>query len=294
MSPYWVEKKNVEKRLLLLENTLKELKKSNNHSNLNHDHFLNLNDNDKFTFIVKNNYWNHFHHLSENFIINAGLDSLLYKILDEEFESERIKHHDMDNEFKYQLYIKKEIKNIYNLENIINWITNPDKFVFNIIPPKFSVNFIKYYRKKYFDMIVIYLWFKDLKLLNPFLTEIDCIDDFPRKMFNLIYDEEFNLDKLSNINIENLIICIIIIREDVIKILKKLNLSKVKLEKDEINNNGTFKFKFPKTSNNNKNYNYISFHYYNSNLISNNESDSEILFQEGSFFWKVKRVWDQL
>lgn len=280
MSVYWFEKKDTEKKLLTLEVIINTLKEDNNKSNLDHNYFLNLNDNDKFKFIVENNYWDYFHHLSERFIVNNNLDVLIYDILIKEYNNS-------DNK---ELILSIEGKYIYYLERIINWITNPDKFIFNIIPPKFSDNFIEYYRKKYFDKIIEYLWFKDLKLNNPFLTKIELIDNFPRRIYELIYEEEWNKDKLNKIDFNNLFCCIIMLREDADKILKKFNVTKMKLKKDVINSNGYFKFKIPNIS---KNHNYIKISY-NYDLIDNDESNSEILFSKGSFLWKVKRVWDQL
>lgn len=140
-----------------------------------------------------------------------------------------------------------------------------------------------------------YLWNEEINLKNPFSKSLEKIPNLYREIFTVIYDD----NDLNNIDILKLIPWLITLREDIPKLFN--NFVKVSLQKPmSYNSIGYFRIRFSELNNSDKLFNYINIYYSLNDLVKDNngnitdEVNSQVIFPEGSYLWKVKRVWDHL
>lgn len=284
MNSVWINKKEVEKKLFLLNKFEKEKLEENKSLfeeeklNLKEDleYFLNLNnDEEKFNYIIKSNhYWSFLSYISKDFITVNNIIKLINKFLTKE-----------DN---------IEIKRIYLLSNILNWLLYPydPKITFTF---KFSHDTIKVFNDIYFEYLIEFLFNQEITTGSPFLPI-----KTSSEIVSIIFDE--NKWKENVNDLFELITLIIQIREDAPQAFKSLGFTKIVFRKANEFDHGFFKVKIPDTLCSKNKNNYFIYYYNLDHLIrdENGRLTEEIelanipIFPEGSFHWKLQRVYNNL
>lgn len=107
INSYWINKNEVEERLLKLEGFINFCKNNiNEYNDKQYNFFFEiLNEDEKFQYIINNNYWIFFGYLSVEFINNNSFISIIDRKLEDEFISKAnipagINSNNLDNRLK--------------------------------------------------------------------------------------------------------------------------------------------------------------------------------------------------